>query len=158
MELLFHSLGVVILMFFYLVRNNGNIMYNVRVLPAMFRFRIYNRYEVGLAWKRSPSILPNNRQVAVQLIRVKLVFNFRLRDEDSSRTRAFLHPSPRRGFFAKVAGSIQRLSVVSRLLSDNFLFKCPDLLNVLLGVLLRFRLHRIPVSSNIKKCVIGLRC
>ena len=42
MELLFHSLGIVVLMLFYMVSSNGNRMYNVRVLPITFRLRIYN--------------------------------------------------------------------------------------------------------------------
>ena len=40
MELLFHSLGIVVLIE---VCNGGNRMYNVRVLPVMFRSRMYNR-------------------------------------------------------------------------------------------------------------------
>ena len=64
MELLFHSFGIVVLVLFYTGSSNGNRMYNARVLPIVFRLRIYNRYQTPLPWKPDQPDLPNNRSVA----------------------------------------------------------------------------------------------
>ena len=51
MKLLFHSLGIVVLMLFYMVSSNGNRMYNVRVLPIMFRLRIYKSIQAPIPFE-----------------------------------------------------------------------------------------------------------
>ena len=139
------------------------------------------RYEVGLPCKRSPSLLPSNRQAALKLF----YFLDRRLLKDKANVESYskiMNEYVALGFASKMAAeevneinnayyiphhsvfSSQKLRVVFNASSlvqgvslNQFLYKGPDLLNSLIGVLMRFRLHRIPVSSDIEKMFYQVR-
>ena len=138
---------------------------------------IGNRYEVGLLWKPGAPNLPNNRQQALRRL-FKLEARFRKDPEFAQRYSKVINEYLGLGHARAVEkeeldGSwswyLPHHGVVSKSRPEKVrvvfdasaecestslnkqLLKGPDLLSSLIGVLMRFRQHLVPLSADIEK-------
>ena len=140
--------------------------------------KVDGRYEVGLIWKDSATALPNNRVVAerrLELLEKRLDSDPRLKVQYTETIENDLH----KGYIKEVGdheladpvehewylphhpvlhprkpGKVRRVGDVAARYQGTSLNDClssgPDLLNSLVGVLMRFRQELIAVSADIK--------